>query len=429
MLNAKKVWTPSCSGNLSKVPKRTLRRCILWNGPSFDRGDRWKVLRQNLTSLFSSSKLKNMFYLIENCATNLEEVLNYEVKLNKTLETKSILARFTMDCIGSCVFGVNTGTLEKNSRNNPFTILGEKLFDNSNYGGFRLISRAMWPAIFYKLRFQLFESSVDDFFIQLLTDVFKSRNYKTSSRQDFVDLFLTWKKKDCLVGDKISNMITDEKKTMEIKVDEKLLVGLSAMLFAAGYDTTSTTTSHLLFELAKQKEVQSKVIKEVDNYFQKHDGKLDFDCINEMPFLQACMDETLRLYPVLGTLTREVEAEYTLPTGLRLNKGMRIHIPVYYLHHNEEYFPEPEKFRPERFFGDEKKNIKQFTYMPFGEGPRICMGLRFAKMPMTAAIMTVLKKYRVQLADKMPTSLKFEPRCIVTQPVGGVHLEFIPRDT
>ncbi|XP_038217356.1 probable cytochrome P450 6a13 [Zerene cesonia] len=166
---------------------------------------------------------------------------------------------------------------------------------------------------------------------------------------------------------------------------------------------------------------------EADEYFKKN-NKLFYECVHETPYLQACFSEALRLYPVLGMLTREVVEDYTLPSGLVLKKDLRIQIPVYHFHKDPNNFPEPDKFRPERFLEPEKDNIKPFTYMPFGDGPRICLGMRFAKMQMTAGILTVLKKFRVELADGMPQTLEFDPRAPTTQTGEGINLKFIPRE-
>ncbi|XP_046964438.1 cytochrome P450 6B7-like [Vanessa cardui] len=412
--------------NYREISQHTHKELITQN-MFFNGGDTWKVLRQNLTALFSSAKMKNMFPLIESCASALEDTLSKEMTNENTIEVKSLLARYTMDCIGSCAFGVNTGTLEKRSSSNPFTIMGEKLFDVSNYGGFRMVSRAMWPTMFYKLGFTLFEGEIEHFFKKLLTDVFESRQYKESSRNDFVDLILGWKKKAYLSGDSITNFNTGGKTTISLNVDDNLLIAQCILFFAAGFETTSTTTSFVLYELSKRKDAQIRVLEEIDDYFQRHEGKIQFECINEMPFVQACIDETLRIYPVLGVLTREVTEDYTLPTGLLLEKGTRVHIPVYDLHHNPENFPDPEEFRPERFFGEEKKNIKQYTYMPFGEGPRICIGMRFARMPIVAGLLTILKNYSVELAEGMPRTVDFQPRALVTQAMQKINIKFIPR--
>nr|XP_034827544.1 cytochrome P450 6B2-like [Maniola hyperantus] len=413
--------------NNREITDYTHRELITQN-MFFTGGDRWKVLRQNLTALFSSAKLKNMFYLIENCATMLETVIDDELKssVGNVIELKSLLARYTMDCIGSCAFGVNTGTLAgKDKYKNPFTIMGQKLFDISNFAAMKMISRAMWPAAFYGLGLKWFSTDITTFFSKLLNNVFVDRSYKQSSRNDFVDHVLGWKQKSYLTGDSVTNFKTGEKATIKLEVNDELLVGQCILFFAAGFETTATTSGFVFYELAKDQSAQARVIEEVADYFHRHNGKIEYECINEMPYLQACIDETLRLYPVLGVLTREVVETYTLPTGLRLEKGDRVHIPVYHIHHDPRNFPEPDEFRPERFYGEEKKNIKQFTYIPFGEGPRICIGLRFARMPIVAGLLTVFKKYRVELADDMPRNIKFQPRAFVTQAMGGVRLKFI----
>nr|ULR85526.1 cytochrome P450 [Spodoptera frugiperda] len=200
------------------------------------------------------------------------------------------------------------------------------------------------------------------------------------------------------------------------------------VFFAAGFETSSTTLGYTLYELAKHEEMQQKVLNEVDAYLARHNNKLNYDCVTELPYLDAVIDETLRFYPVLGMIPRELMEDYTMPDGAKLDKGLRVHLPVFYLHHNPEYYPEPEVFRPERFLGEKKKNIIPYTYMPFAEGPRLCIGMRFAKMQMLAGLITMLKKYRLELADGMPTKLKFKAQSFITHPVGGIKIKFIERE-
>ncbi|MBQ5153916.1 cytochrome P450, partial [Macrococcus caseolyticus] len=184
-------------------------------------------------------------------------------------------------------------------------------------------------------------------------------------------------------------------KKVELEVDDDLLIAQCGLFFTAGYETSATTLSFTLFELAKNPEAQKRAIAEVDDYLRRHNNELKYECLSEMPFVEACFDETLRLYPVIGLLTREVMEDYTFPSGLKVEKGLRIFLPLYHLHHNPEFFPDPEEYRPERFLPENKDNIKPYTYMPFGDGPRICIGMRFAKMQMAAGIITLLKKYRL----------------------------------
>ncbi|CAB3254695.1 unnamed protein product [Arctia plantaginis] len=180
--------------------------------------------------------------------------------------------------------------------------------------------------------------------------------------------------------------------------------------------------------MAKTEHTQTKVFEEVDKYLDEHDNLLNYDCISKLPYLDACIDETLRLYPSLPNLTREVMEDYTFPTGLTVEKGVRIHLAVGHIQRNATYFPEPEKYRPERFLPEEKRKMTPYTYLSFGEGFRICIGQRFAKMQMMAGLVTVFKSYKVQLAEGQPSTLVFDPRVVINRPRNDVYLKLISRE-
>nr|AAP83689.1 cytochrome P450 [Depressaria pastinacella] len=391
-------------------------------------GDRWKVVRQHMTPLFTSSKMKNMFHLIEKCSHEFERMLDREFKMSNVQEVRALTARFTMDCIVSCGFGLDANTMGDNSKENPFTKLSNSIFEVSNLRFLAMQARNLWPSIFYGLGLRTFPKSIDDFFHELITNVFKQRQYTPTSRNDFVDLIMNWTKKDYLTADSFKHDKEKGSTKISLKVDDKLLVAQCSIFFGAGHETSATTLSYTLFELAKNPEAQKRAIEEVDAYLLKNNNKLGYDCVTELPFLEACLDETLRLYPVLSVLTREVVEDYTLPTGLHLDKGVRIHLPLYHLHHNPDNFPEPEKYRPERFVGDERKNIKPYTYMPFGEGGRTCIGMRFSKMQTLSGLVTFLKKYRVELAKGTSPTVEFEPRALVFISKNGINLQMMERE-
>lgn len=347
------------------------RKEMLTRNMFFAHGDEWKVLRTNLTPLFSSVKLKNMFYLINNSADVLERLLEEELTTKPYIDVRCLLSKYTVDIITACAFGISSETMKNNDKKKTFTAVAVKLFDDqSGYRAVKNICRAIWPGLFYALGFKLWEDQVGEFFNNLITEEFRKREETKISRNEFVDLILTWKRS----GDSLSNIKTGDKHIIvSIDVANELLVAQCLLIFGTDFETTSTSVSFLLYELAKNKIAQEKVIQEVDEYFAKHES-LDFECINMMPYTESCLAESLRLYPVFSFLTRQVMHEYTLPTGFHFKKNDMVHIPVYHKQYNPQHFPEPESFRPERFLGDAKKNVKPFTYMPFGEGPRMCIG-------------------------------------------------------
>nr|ABX64440.1 cytochrome P450 CYP6AE9 [Bombyx mandarina] len=389
-------------------------------------GDEWKILRQNLTPIFSTAKLKSMFTLIEKCSKSFQNLLEDETKISKELEVRTLMQRFTIECIGSCIFGVDTDTLG-NDKMNPFKTVGSQLSDFSRFVFVKGIVRAIWPTLFYALGFKTLTTELD-IFKKLVNAVFTQRKHKPTTRNDFIDIILTWKNNNAITGDSIGSFKNSDKTKFSIDVNDDLLLAQCLVFFAAGFETSAMTSSYTLHELAKNQRALKKACDEVDAYLLRHGNKINYDCVTELPYLEACIEETLRLYPVLGIITREVMEDYVLLDKIHLKKGDRIHVPVFHLHHNPEHFPNPEEYRPERFYGEEKRKVKPYTYLPFGEGPRICIGMRFAKMQSIAGLITILKKFRLELPEGAPTKIEFKPEAFVTTPKDLIKIKFLERE-
>ncbi|CAG9103876.1 unnamed protein product [Plutella xylostella] len=390
----------------------------------FNSGDKWRVLRQNLTPLFSSAKMKNMFHLIEKCARDFEVLLEEEAKKSDIVEARTLMSRFTMDGIGTCGFGINSGVMQNDAKNNPFAEVGEMIFEESKWRTFLTAFRAIFPSIFYGLRFSLFPDAINSFFHSVLMSVFKERKWEPTSRQDFVDMVISLKKNKYITGDSMRNMKGGSDK-LQIEVDDDFLVAQCVLFFAAGFETSSTASSFTLYELARHPEHQQRVIDEVDAYLATR-GEVRYDCTTELPFLDQCVEEGLRLHTTI--VTREVAEEYTLPNGVKLDKGLRVHIPLFHIQRNPKYFEDPDEFKPERFSPEERKKIVPYTHFPFGEGPRACIGMRFARMQMMAGLVTVFKSYRVELAPSMPRDPQYCAGTMVVRFKGGIQLRLIPRE-
>nr|XP_032526845.1 cytochrome P450 6B5-like [Danaus plexippus plexippus] len=266
------------------------------NNMFFHGGDKWKVVRQNLTPLFTSMKMKKMFHLIKNIGDSFEKVLQVEVESASDTEIKTKLVKYTLECILSCGFGISAELLQSEGNDSIFINVGNSLFDNSKTRHFKNIIRSIWPKFFYALGLNLFDPKVAPVFNNLLSDVFQSRLNKTSNRNDFVDLILSWKNEKHIYGDSLDPR-SDKK--ISFDVTDVLLISQCILFYAAGFETTSATLSFLMYELSKHRDVQDRLIEEVDNYYKKHNGVIEYECIGEMPYLDACIHEVLRLYFLL----------------------------------------------------------------------------------------------------------------------------------
>lgn len=115
--------------------------------------------------------------------------------------------------------------------------------------------------------------------------------------------------------------------------------------------------------------------------------------------------------------------DYPIPgTKLTIPKGASVELPVYSLQHDPEHYPEPEKFDPERFSAENVKARNPFTFLPFGEGPHNCIGIRFGLMQSKIAVLKIIQNFELSPSDKTPIPMKFIASSPVLSPVGGMHL-------
>lgn len=147
-----------------------------------------------------------------------------------------------------------------------------------------------------------------------------------------------------------------------------------------------------------------------------------------MSSIFVCPIETLRKYPPLPLLNRECTKEYQLPgTNVVIEKGTAIFIPAMGIQRDEKYFADPIKFDPDRF--SEKNAIPSMSYLPFGDGPRNCIGLRLGKMQTKVALILMMQHCRFDLGDAQyyNEELPFSPAAIALAPECGINLKIRPR--
>jgi len=147
--------------------------------------------------------------------------------------------------------------------------------------------------------------------------------------------------------------------------------------------------------ISKHPEIQAKLFNEVNSIIGQRTPKPeDF---MKLQYTQNIIHETLRFYPPLYILSRDVTEDVTIG-GYRFKKGDMILISSYVMQHNPEYFDQPESFIPERFINNFMKSLPAFAYFPFGGGPRVCIGNHFAMMEEVFVLACIAKRYRIKLA-------------------------------
>lgn len=182
--------------------------------------------------------------------------------------------------------------------------------------------------------------------------------------------------------------------------------------------------------MARNEDVHTRVRKEIDEVLAQHKGEITFEALNEMKFLELCIDETLRMYPPVFNLIRECTKEWKMPgSDILIEKGVSVTIPVFALQRDAKYYPNPEQFQPDRFNAENSagKTFIDRPYMPFGDGPRVCIGQRLGKMQVKVGLVLLLQNYKFNLSGNTLQPLKISPQSILFAPVGGLELKITRR--
>lgn len=143
----------------------------------------------------------------------------------------------------------------------------------------------------------------------------------------------------------------------------------------AGHDTTANTLAWALYELARHPDIQAKVLQEIADNHITWDELPSSEQISNLKYIHQVIKEVLRLYPPVKSLGKYCKEDCVVPGGYRIKAGTTCAILVYSMHHNENIYPDPERFDPDRWTPDEEQKRSRFSWLPFSTGPRGCIGM------------------------------------------------------
>ncbi|NWT69346.1 CP4V2 protein, partial [Prunella himalayana] len=166
-----------------------------------------------------------------------------------------------------------------------------------------------------------------------------------------------------------------------------------------GHDTTAAAMNWVLYLLGHNPEVQKKVHRELDEVFHNTERPVTMDDLKNLRYLECVVKEALRLYPSVPMFARTLREDCCIK-GYQIPRGANVLILTYALHRDPEVFPDPEEFRPERFFPENSKGRHPYAYVPFSAGPRNCIGQRFAQMEEKTLLALILRRFWVESCQK-----------------------------
>ncbi|XP_002731619.1 cytochrome P450 3A24-like [Saccoglossus kowalevskii] len=370
--------------------------------------DRWKVTRNTLTPSFSGSKMRLMSPLISRCADELIKNMEAHCKEGKTVQCKDLFGSYVVDSIASVGFGMDVSS--QSQPEHPFV-------KHANLTAILSLFNPVFAIVFFfpfllpllkYFEIQLLPMKTIDYFSQVVGETIKLRNSDkgASQRVDFLQLMINAheiydeyvkSKEDDEDHDEGVNRVEFIKDSTHSSVNlskglsEDEMLAQSIVFFIAGYETTNATMSFVCYNLATNPETQEKLQKEIDEVMCNYDD-VGYEAVSKMKYLDMVVSETLRMFPPPSRFNRECNQDINI-NGINIPKGMTVSVSPYVIHHDPDNYPDPEKFIPERFSKEQKEKRHPYAWIPFGAGPRNCIGMRFALMELKMGLVRVLQKF------------------------------------
>ncbi|XP_047033943.1 probable cytochrome P450 6a14 [Helicoverpa zea] len=387
-------------------------------------GKRWKSLRLKMTPTFTPGKLKTMYPIVEDIANQALSYVDVLQSNKETVNFSDFYSKYAMEIIGNVGFGV-----ECNGFVNPkseFYVRGHEYFDHQSHY-WRLIRAFAFfaPDTFDSLKIRRISSKIENFFCGIVKRTVEYRQKHRVTRNDFLQTLIELK----------NGHVVDEQGKVKYTIADFPFsmtdVAANTMLYMiAGYETSATTGQFAAYQLALNPHIQARARREVLTVLEKYGGECTYEAQNEMVYLNMVLDETMRMHPSMRALFRRCNKDYKLPNSdLVIEKGTMVFIPIHAIQMDPDIFPEPDKFDPERFSPENKAKLHPCHWMPFGEGPKKCLGVRQGYIQSKMALIKVLHKYELILDDRTEVPMKIKNSSLVYAAHGGVWLKLRRLDT
>ena len=373
-------------------------------GMASTKGEEWKSLKAQLSPAFSRPGLKpiighvnvvakNLINHLDGCGRNEDEEVNVD----------QLIDGFTMDCITRTLFSMEIGAVK--NPENSFTKNAQNLFSMK-----RFLFCNLFPALARIFNIGMMNTHATKYLYKVAKDNIEQRNKnKDQVHNDILGLMLKASRDDKKVNlDDNEFGIKGAKKNY---MTDEMIARTTLQFFIDGYETVGSNNTLMLCYLAIYPHIQEEAYEEVSNVASKCENpdEPSYEAIGELHYLEQIMKEAQRIGSIPYT-SRLCTKDWPLPgTDVIIPKGMRVSVPILGLHMHEDYFEDPDEFKPERFSQANRGKIKSGTYLPFGLGPRACMGMNIATLEAKMIMYHIIRNFVIEPCEKTPIPLVFDP--------------------
>nr|QST15045.1 CYP360A5 protein [Diaphanosoma celebensis] len=386
----------------------TLRAQYLRKMVTVVRDQEWKDIRSAVTPTFTIGKIKKMSVLMKQCADSLSNRFAVLAETRGQLDAKDEFCTYPVDVISTCAYATK---LDLDDEENLFVTNAKKVLISPVTKSPMILSLVLFPRLIKALRSRIMIIKEYEYFRDLVLNVIRERTKSSEKFNDFIEMAYEAFSRATVEG-------TSKPKWTREQVDE-MVTGQCIVFLFAGFDSVSTTLTATSFLLATHPEIQEKLYQLIVEKFEQY-GDVCHEMVVEIPYLDQILNESLRLYSPAPRLERECNQDVTYD-GVHIKKGTLVTVPIYAVHHSEEFYPEPEKFDPDRWDPANDNQPNPYSFLSFGFGPRNCAGMKFAQEEIKIALCTLLRKFEFYPVAETPDKLHMDFGFLIgNQPTNAV---------
>ncbi|GIX78218.1 cytochrome P450 4V2 [Caerostris darwini] len=369
---------------------------------------KWKSRRKLIMPCFNNDALKDFLVIFNKHSERLVDYLQADTKKDFTL-IKNVLVLSTLDVICETVFGVSVNALDNSESQFNKAVRGI-----ANTSMNRIYKVWQWPDFLFNHTSagKSWEKDLKvfkDFTRRIIQD--KKVKYQNGVEDRDTRMALL---------DHLVRLHVDTGQLNEDDIEEEINT-----FAVAGHDTAAIGISWCVYMIGLHPEIQAKIHEELDRIFENDPERhATMDDINDMHYLESVLKESNRLYPPAPIFARQVHEDAKI-AGYTIPKGTSCMILAYTLHRDEEVYPDPEKFDPERFSAENAAKIPEGAYAPFALGPRNCIGQWYAMLELKAMLSHILRHYTIESLDPRESIVPIIS--ITLHPSSPFRVRFRPR--
>eukprot|EP01102_Stenamoeba_stenopodia_P017991 TRINITY_DN6539_c0_g1_i1.p1 TRINITY_DN6539_c0_g1~~TRINITY_DN6539_c0_g1_i1.p1 ORF type:complete len:549 (+),score=134.74 TRINITY_DN6539_c0_g1_i1:160-1806(+) len=380
----------------------------LKTGLVFAKGSLWRRLRRTISPTFSLSRLRPMTDIINQKARMMcqrldEGLTDASRSPNCEVDIHDLMNRLALDVIGEAAFATRLDALSADGEGSVLLPHIRYLFDltqNRFDPKTQLIAQLLPLSVrklMVKFKPKLIEGMrlIENHALKVIQErrAEHSKNGVPETPKDFLDLLL----------------IANDQETGKFLSDEEIKDQCATFLLA-GSDTTSNTLAYAVYLLAQHPDVEQKLVNEINKLLgdKIKSNSVSFDDLKQLPYLDAVLKETLRYFPPAAIVARVCQSDIVLPkSGIFVPKGAEVFVPIWAVHRDPVFWHNPDEFNPDRFIEFAKTvrggteggtEITPPAYIPFGIGPRACVGMKLAQMEAKLVLASIVYNYRFELS-------------------------------